>query len=135
MQIKFPTRFNAGRLFFATGFYPDSPAALLESWRGFGSRAFVTIISTAIHSPLFDSGCPPVQYRRMEPAIRSIVDAYVRLRNRKALDDLRAHRGRLIAELRLLSGGHDTSKPIAQIQDEIAIIEAGLAKLNTATAA
>jgi len=70
----------------------------------------------------------------MEP-IRSIVDAHVRLRNRKALDDLRAHRGRLIAELRLLSGGYDASKLIAQIQDEIAIIEAGLAKLNTATAA
>ena len=71
----------------------------------------------------------------MKPAFRSIVDAYVSLRNRKALDDLRAHRGRLIAELRLLSGGYDTSKPVALIQDEIAIIEAGLAKLNTAAAA
>ena len=71
----------------------------------------------------------------MEPAIRSIVHAYVRLRNRKALDDPRAHRGRLIAELRLLSGGYDMSKPIAQLQDEIAIIEAGLTKLKTAAAA
>jgi hypothetical protein len=70
----------------------------------------------------------------MEPAIRSIVDTYVRLRNRKALDELRAHRGRLIAELRLLAGGYDTSKPIAQMKDEIAIIEAGLVKLNTAAA-
>src|ERR1700746_3938044 len=93
------------------------------------SRAFVTTISTAIHSPLFDLWRPPVQYRRMKPAFRSIVDAHVRLRNRKVLDDLRAHRGRLIAELRLLSWGYDASKPIAQIQDEIAIIEAGLAKL------
>ena len=41
----------------------------------------------------------------------------------------------MIAELRLLSGGYDMSKPIAQLQDEIAIIEAGLAKLNTAAAA
>jgi hypothetical protein len=71
----------------------------------------------------------------MEPGIRSIVDVYVRLRNRKALDDLRAHRGRLIAELGLISGGYDMSKPIAQIQNEIAIIDAGLAKLNTAAAA
>jgi hypothetical protein len=72
----------------------------------------------------------------MEPlAIRSIVDANVRLHNRGALDDLRAHRGRLIAELKSLAGAYDTSKPIAQIQDEIAIIEAGLAKLNTAAAA
>jgi hypothetical protein len=38
-------------------------------------------------------------------------------------------------ELRLLAGGYDISKPIAQMQDEIAIIEAGLSKLNTATAA
>ena len=101
---------------------------------GLRSRAFVAIISTAIHSPLFDPWRPPVQYRRMEP-IRSIVHAYVRRRDRKALDDLRAHRGRLIAELRLLSWGYDMSKPIARIQNEIAIIEAGLAKLNTATAA
>ena len=94
----------------------------------------MAIVSTAIHSPLFDLGRPPVQYRRMEP-IRSIVHAYVRLRDRKALDDLRAHRRRLIAELRLLSGGYDASKPIALIQDEIVIIEAGLAKLNTVAAA
>jgi hypothetical protein len=71
----------------------------------------------------------------MAPAIRSIVAAYVRLRHRKALDDLRAHRGRLIAELKLLSGGYDMRKPVAQIQNEIAIIEAGLAKLKTAAAA
>ena len=70
----------------------------------------------------------------MEP-IRSIVHEYVRLRDRKALDDLRAHRRRLIAELRLLSWGYDMSKPTAQLQDEIAIIDAGLAKLNTAAAA
>jgi uncharacterized small protein (DUF1192 family) len=35
----------------------------------------------------------------------------------------------------LLSWGYDMSKPIAQLQDEIAIIDAGLAKLNTAAAA
>ena len=99
------------------------------------SRAFVTTISTAIHSPLFDSGRPPVLYRRMKPAFRSIVDAHVRLRNRKVLDDLRADRGRLITVLRLLSGGYDASKPIALIQDEIVIIEAGLAKLNAVAAA
>ena len=71
----------------------------------------------------------------MEPAIRSIVDAYVRLRNRKALDDLRAHRGRLTAELKSLPGAYDASKMIAQLDNEIAIIEAGLSLLNTAAAA
>jgi hypothetical protein len=90
--------------------------------------------STVIHSPLFDSGRPPVQYRRMEP-IGSIVAAYVRLRNRKALEDLRAHRGRLTAELKLLPSPYDAIKTIAQLDNEIAIIEAGLSLLNTAAAA
>jgi uncharacterized small protein (DUF1192 family) len=35
----------------------------------------------------------------------------------------------------LLAGGYDISKPIALMQDEIAIIEAGLAKLDSAAAA
>jgi hypothetical protein len=73
-----------------------------------------------------------VQYRRMQPAMRNIVDAYVRLGNRKALDDLRASRERLIAGLKTLGGGYDPSKLIAQFADEIALIEAALAKLNRA---
>ena len=68
-------------------------------------------------------------------AIRSIIDAYVRYRNRGALDELRAHRVSLLANLRTLTGPFDVSKPIAELEDEIAIIEAGLAKLNTAAAA
>jgi hypothetical protein len=68
----------------------------------------------------------------MEPAIRTIVDTYVRLGNRRALDDLRASRKRLIAGLMTLGGGYDPSKVIAQFADEIALIEAGLAKLNRA---
>ena len=70
----------------------------------------------------------------MEP-IGSIVAAYVRLRNRKALDDLRAHRRRLIAELKPLPGPYDASKVIAQLDNEIAIIDAGLSLLDTAAAA
>jgi hypothetical protein len=90
--------------------------------------------STAIHTLLFDSEPRPVQYRRMEP-IESIVAAYVRLRNRKALDDLRAHWGRLTAELKSLPGPYDASKVIAQLDNEIAIIDAGLSLLDTAAAA
>ena len=72
----------------------------------------------------------------MQPAaMRNIVDTYVRYGNRKALDDLRAHRGRLIAGLKALTGTYDVSKPIAQMEDEIAIIEAGISKLNTAAPA
>jgi hypothetical protein len=41
-----------------------------------------------------------VQDRRMQPAMRSIVDIYVRRGNRKALNDLKASRERLIVGLR-----------------------------------
>jgi hypothetical protein len=66
------------------------------------------------------------------PAIRAIVDVHVRYGNRRALEDLRAQRGRLMAGLMTLSGPYDTRKPIAQIEDEIAVIDAGLAKLKSA---
>ena len=70
------------------------------------------------------------------PAIRTIVDVHVRYGNRRALEDLWAHRGRLLASLiRTLGGPYDVRKPIAQIEDEIAIIDAGLAKLKPAAAA
>jgi hypothetical protein len=70
----------------------------------------------------------------MQPAIRNIVGTYVRFGNRKALGDLRASRERLLAGLKTLGGGYDPSKVIAQFEDDIAFIEAGLAKLNNATA-
>jgi hypothetical protein len=68
------------------------------------------------------------------PAIRAIVDVHVRCGNRSALEDLRAHRGRLITSLKAFGRQrpYDTHKPIAQIEDEIAVIEAGLAKLKSA---
>ena len=70
----------------------------------------------------------------MQPAIRSIVDTCVRYGDCRALDDLMAHRRRLLAALKTLTGTYDTSKPIAQMEDEIAVIDAGLAKLNSAAA-
>lgn len=65
----------------------------------------------------------------MEPAIRRIVDTYVRLKNRSAIEDLLIHRRRLALDL---GGrrGYDFSRPIAQIDDEIAIIEAALEQLE-----
>jgi hypothetical protein len=68
-------------------------------------------------------------------AMESVIDTYVRYGNRRALEDLRAHRGRLIAELKALAGPYDPSYPVAQLEDDIALIEAGLARLNTAAAA
>jgi hypothetical protein len=41
----------------------------------------------------------------------------------------------LTAELKALQGPYDASKVIAQLDNEIAIIEAGLPLLNTAAAA
>ena len=65
----------------------------------------------------------------MKTAIEQITDVYIRLNNRRALEDLRMHRQRLAIDLKLRTG-YDFSSPIGQIEDEIAVIEAGLERLN-----
>ncbi len=65
----------------------------------------------------------------MPNAIEQIVDAYVRLKNRRGLDELMMHRQRLAVDLKSRSGNYDFSLPIGKIEEEIAIIEAGLARL------
>ena len=64
----------------------------------------------------------------MEPAIKGIVDTYVRLGNRRAIEDLLIHRRRLALDLKGRTG-YDFSRPIAQIDAEIAVIDAALQKL------
>ena len=71
----------------------------------------------------------------MSEAIERIVGAYVKLRNRKALEDLKDHRCRLTNELKSINGTLDLSSPIKQLEDEIADIDAGLARFNTSAAA
>jgi hypothetical protein len=71
----------------------------------------------------------------MSEAIERIVDAYVKLRNRRALEELRAHRHRLATELKSINGPLDLRSSIKQLEEEIAVIEAGLTKLYTAAAA
>ena len=72
----------------------------------------------------------------MKPPMQTIVDVHVRYNNRKALDALRAHRGGLIRDLwAVMSGPYDVSSAIAEIENDIVVIEAGLAKLNSAAAA
>jgi hypothetical protein len=71
----------------------------------------------------------------MQPVMRNIVDTYVRHGNRRALDGLRAKRKGLIATLTMLRGDFDPSKVIAQCEDELALIEAGLATLDKPAAA
>ncbi|WP_407183065.1 hypothetical protein [Bradyrhizobium centrosematis] len=65
----------------------------------------------------------------MPRAIEQIVDSYVRLKNRRGLDELMMHRQRLAVDLKSRAG-YDFSLPIGQIDEEIAIIEAGLARLK-----
>jgi GGDEF domain-containing protein len=66
----------------------------------------------------------------MEPAIKRIVDTYVRLRNRRAIEELLMHRRRLAIDLKARKGSYDFSRPIAQIDEELAIILAALDKLE-----
>lgn len=67
----------------------------------------------------------------MPSAIEQIVETYVRLKNRRALEGLMMHRQRLAVDLKGRSG-YDFSSPIQQIDEEIAVIEAGLARLRSA---
>jgi hypothetical protein len=71
----------------------------------------------------------------MSEAMKLIVDGYVKLSARKALDDLEAHRRRLATELRSINGPFDLSSSIRQLEKEIEVIEEGLAKLDTCAAA
>jgi hypothetical protein len=67
----------------------------------------------------------------MSKAMEQIVDAYVRLNNRRGLEDLRMHRLKLAIDLKERAG-YDFSLPIGQIDQEIAVIAAGLEKLAAA---
>ena len=64
-------------------------------------------------------------------AIERMVRAYAQLRNRKELENMRAHRLRLVTELKSMKGAADLSSQIKLLEDDIAVIDAGLAKLNT----
>jgi hypothetical protein len=62
----------------------------------------------------------------MSEAIAWIVGAYVKLRNRKVLEDMKVHRQGLITELKSVHGAFDSSLLIKQLDDEMTVIEAGL---------
>jgi hypothetical protein len=65
----------------------------------------------------------------MSEAIKLIVDAYVKLSARKALEDLKAHHHRLASELRSLNGPLDLNTSIKQLEEEVTVIDAGLERL------
>ena len=71
----------------------------------------------------------------MSMALELIIDGYIRLRDRKALTQLKLHRENLLAQLSAQSGGcFDLSRSIEQMQEEIGQIEAGLVRLDAQAA-
>jgi hypothetical protein len=65
----------------------------------------------------------------MSKALESIVSGYVFLKNRDAMEDLLAHRQKLLEELERVSG-INANLVLAQIHEEIAILRAGLDRLD-----
>ena len=74
----------------------------------------------------------------MSEAMKMIVDGYVRLKDREALEELRNHRRRLrqqLQEQRLGSfGTFDVSKSLQTFDAEVLVIETGLERLQASTA-
>jgi capsule polysaccharide export protein KpsE/RkpR len=70
----------------------------------------------------------------MTNAVEKIVDTYVQLNDSHALGDLRTYRQKLAVLLKAQTG-LNFSLLIGQINEEIALIEAGLARLNPAHSA
>ena len=68
--------------------------------------------------------------RLMPSAIEQIVDAYVRLNNRRALEEMMRHRQRLAIDLNARSGP-SFGAPIRQVNEDITVIGTGLAKLGS----
>ena len=62
----------------------------------------------------------------MPTAIEQVVDVFVSLGNRRRLEDMKLQRERAVLELQSQLG---VSLPIRQLEDEIAVIDAGLEKL------
>ena len=58
-----------------------------------------------------------------------IVASYVKVRDRRALVDLLTHRRKVLAQLQAVSGINPQTE-VAAIQEELALIEAGLEELK-----
>ena len=69
----------------------------------------------------------------MAKTIELIVEGYVRLADRSALQSLKAHRQKLLHEIRTrpkVSGFDMSTKMMEQIEEELSFITAGLEKLQ-----
>jgi hypothetical protein len=66
----------------------------------------------------------------MSEAIKLIVDGYVSLKNRDALEDLRAHRQRLRKQLEERTpGGIDAGPAMDTFDEDLRVIEAAINRL------
>ena len=65
----------------------------------------------------------------MSSAMELIVEGYARLKDRESLEQLRMHRRRLAVDLKARMG-FDCNFSIAQIDEDIAVIESGLNTLS-----
>lgn len=65
----------------------------------------------------------------MSTAMEMIVAGYVKMRDRRALADLLAHRRKVLAELQAVSGLNPRNA-VKAIQEELALVEAGLEELK-----
>ena len=67
----------------------------------------------------------------MSEAVKQIVEAYVGVNNREGLEEIRAHRQKLRSSLQRKAGGwFDVSRAIRACDEDIDIVEAGLARLG-----
>ncbi len=62
-------------------------------------------------------------------AIGSIVSAHVSLKNRRALEEMRDHRGQLLRQLRAVTG-LDPTNAIVRVEEDLRAIEEGLEQLK-----
>ena len=66
----------------------------------------------------------------MSNAVKLIVDGFVKLNDRRALDEMREHRWKLREMLQEKAGGYfDVSRSIELCDDDLLIVEEGLARL------
>jgi hypothetical protein len=64
-------------------------------------------------------------------SVRLIVNAYVQLKDRRAIEELREHRRMLRQKLQAIAGGDfDPSRSIRLIDSDLSEIDAGLARLQ-----
>jgi hypothetical protein len=65
----------------------------------------------------------------MPSSIEQIVSAYVRLKNRPALVDMRMHRRQLLADVQSRTGV-DPRQSVLALQEDVKLIEAGLRQIG-----